>query len=91
MPEFSISPTGERFASPCKEDYAAEYRRLQELAVAARDDGKEIVVVMALGFVGGCDGSHHWRHGSIRRAVTRPNLSLGANGLAPAATGRRPF
>jgi len=52
MPEFSISPTDERFALPCKEDYAAEYRRLQELTFAARDDGKEIVVVMGLGFVG---------------------------------------
>jgi UDP-N-acetyl-D-glucosamine dehydrogenase len=52
MPEYSISPTGERFALPGKEDYAAEYRRVQELATAARDEGKEIVVVMGLGFVG---------------------------------------
>jgi len=52
MPEYSISPTGEQFALPTKEDYAAEYRRLQELAAAAREDGKEVVVVMGLGFVG---------------------------------------
>ena len=52
MPECSISPTGERFALPTKEDYAIEYRRLQELAAAAREDGKEVVVVMGLGFVG---------------------------------------
>ena len=52
MPEFSISPTGERFALPTKEDYAIEYRRLQDLATAAREDGKEVVVVMGLGFVG---------------------------------------
>ena len=52
MPEYSISPTGERFALPTKEDYAIEYRRLQELAAAAREDGKEVVVVMGLGFVG---------------------------------------
>ena len=52
MPECSISPTGERFALPTKEDYAIEYSRLQELAAAAREDGKEVVVVMGLGFVG---------------------------------------
>ena len=52
MPEYSVSPTGERFALPTKEDYAIEYRRLQELAAAAREDGKEVVVVMGLGFVG---------------------------------------
>lgn len=52
MPECSISPTGERFALPTKEDYAIEYSRLQELAAAAREDDKEVVVVMGLGFVG---------------------------------------
>jgi nucleotide sugar dehydrogenase len=52
MPEYSISPTGERFALPTQEDYAFEYRRLQELTAAARKDGKEVVVVMGLGFVG---------------------------------------
>ena len=52
MPEFSISPTGERFALPTKEDYATEYKRLQDLAAAAREDDKEVVVVMGLGFVG---------------------------------------
>ncbi len=52
MPEYSISPTGERFELPNKEDYAAEYRRVEELAAAARNEGKEIVVVMGLGFVG---------------------------------------
>ena len=52
MPECSISPSGEQFPLPNKEDYAAEYRRLQELVTVARQDGKEIVVVMGLGFVG---------------------------------------
>src|SRR5207247_10050265 len=52
MPEYSISPTGEKFALPAKEDYAVEYRRLQKLAAAAHEDGKEVVVVMGLGFVG---------------------------------------
>lgn len=52
MPEYSVSPAGERFALPGKEDFSAEYRRLQNLASAAREDGKEVVVVMGLGFVG---------------------------------------
>jgi len=52
MPEYSISPIGEQFALPTQEDYAVEYRRLQELADVARQGGKEVVVVMGLGFVG---------------------------------------
>ena len=33
-------------------DYAAEYARIEKLAAAARAEGKEIVVVMGVGFVG---------------------------------------
>lgn len=49
---FSISPEGERFPLPRKEDYGPEYRRLERLVQKARRDGKEIVVVMGIGFVG---------------------------------------
>lgn len=52
MPDYSISPTGERFDIPQSEEYAAEYKRLESLANAARGEGKEIVVVMGVGFVG---------------------------------------
>jgi UDP-N-acetyl-D-glucosamine dehydrogenase len=52
MQEYSISPSGEKFALPTKEDYSVEYRRLQKLAASAREEGKEVVVVMGLGFVG---------------------------------------
>ncbi len=52
MPEFSINPMGEKFPLPCKEEYAAENKRLESLAAAARAEGKEIVVVMGVGFVG---------------------------------------
>ncbi len=52
MPELSISPGGEKFALPCKEEYAGEYERVERLAAAARKEGKEVVVVMGLGFVG---------------------------------------
>ena len=50
--EVSISPTGEQFPLPAKEEYAAEYARLEKLAAVARKDGKEVVVVMGVGFVG---------------------------------------
>jgi nucleotide sugar dehydrogenase len=52
MLEYSQSPSGERFALPTQEDYAAEYQRLERLAAEARKEGKEVVVVMGLGFVG---------------------------------------
>jgi UDP-N-acetyl-D-glucosamine dehydrogenase len=49
---FSISPDGERFKLPSDEDYRKEYNRLKRLADAQRKEGREIVVVMGLGFVG---------------------------------------
>ncbi len=50
--EVSINPAGEEFALPAKEDYAKELARLKTLVGAAREEGKEIVVVMGVGFVG---------------------------------------
>jgi nucleotide sugar dehydrogenase len=50
--ESSISPSGEYFAIPAAEDYRAEFKRLEKLVVQARSEGKEIVVVMGVGFVG---------------------------------------
>ena len=52
MHEYSVSPTGERFALPSREDYAGEYKRLEDLAAAAHKEQKEVVIVMGLGFVG---------------------------------------
>jgi len=52
MPEYSVSPEGERIPLPEKEDYRKEMSRLESLAAAARREGKEVVVVMGLGFVG---------------------------------------
>jgi len=52
MPEYSVSPSGEKFSIPQKDEYAAELGRVQALAEAARADGKEVVVVMGVGFVG---------------------------------------
>jgi UDP-N-acetyl-D-glucosamine dehydrogenase len=52
MADYSVSPEGERFAIPQEGDYAAEFNRIESLVGAARDEGKEIVVVMGVGFVG---------------------------------------
>lgn len=50
--EYSVSPSGENFAIPQKEEYAAEFERVKHLAGQARQEGKEVVVVMGVGFVG---------------------------------------
>jgi len=51
-PAFSISPANEKFPLPGQADYAAEFARVENLAKQARAAGKEVVVVMGLGFVG---------------------------------------
>jgi len=48
----SLSPSGESFALPAKADYENELKRIEALVTDARANGKEIVVVMGLGFVG---------------------------------------
>lgn len=50
--EYSISPEGERFKLPEEDDYKKEYKRLEKLVRENRAIGREIVVVMGLGFVG---------------------------------------
>jgi len=52
MPEYSISPYGEKFRIPAKKQYPAELQRVGKLTAQARKEGKEIVVVMGVGFVG---------------------------------------
>jgi UDP-N-acetyl-D-glucosamine dehydrogenase len=52
MSQQSISPAGEAFDLPKPQQYAAEFRRLKRLADKARKEGKEVVVVMGVGFVG---------------------------------------
>jgi len=48
----SISPTGESFKLPEKEEYSAEYERLKIVAEEQHALDREVVVVMGLGFVG---------------------------------------
>jgi len=50
--QYSISPNGESFPLPKPEDYDKEFKRLQKLVVKHRKEGREIVVVMGVGFVG---------------------------------------
>jgi nucleotide sugar dehydrogenase len=52
MTDYSVSPEGEKFAIPQKDEYDVEFKRIESLAEAARGEGKEIVVVMGVGFVG---------------------------------------
>ncbi len=49
---YSINPAGEQFALPQKNEYEQEFKRLETLASQARSEGKEVVVVMGIGFVG---------------------------------------
>jgi nucleotide sugar dehydrogenase len=52
MTAYSVSPSGEKFKIPESGDYAEELARLERLIGKARAEGKEIVVVMGVGFVG---------------------------------------
>src|SRR4030042_6953499 len=52
MAKYSFSPTGEKFLLPAKNDYIKEFERLKKLVKNTRAMGREIVVVMGLGFVG---------------------------------------
>ena len=48
----SISPSGETFSIPGPDDYGMEFKRIGDLAAAHRLAGRQIVVVMGVGFVG---------------------------------------
>jgi len=48
----SISPSGKAFPLPAKEDYPKEFNRIKKLVDKNKKQGREIVVVMGVGFVG---------------------------------------
>jgi len=50
--KYSVSPAGIKYPLPLKDEYSKEYQRIEILANQARSEGKEIVVVMGVGFVG---------------------------------------
>jgi UDP-N-acetyl-D-glucosamine dehydrogenase len=49
---YSISPDGEKFQLPEPDDYTKEFERLKDSVRGQRKLGREIVVVMGVGFVG---------------------------------------
>lgn len=49
---FSVSPNGDKFPLPGPEDYRTEFLNLKERIEQERAVGREIVVVMGVGFVG---------------------------------------
>jgi UDP-N-acetyl-D-glucosamine dehydrogenase len=48
----SVCPTGEAFQLPQEKDYQKEFKRLERIVKEQRLMGREIVVVMGVGFVG---------------------------------------
>ena len=52
QPLVSICPAGEVFQLPQQKDYEKEFKRLQQIVKEQRSMGREIVVVMGVGFVG---------------------------------------
>ena len=48
----SICPSGESFPLPTAKEYAVERERLETLVQAQREKGRQVVVVMGVGFVG---------------------------------------
>lgn len=50
--QFSISPNGEKFPLPKQEDYKKEFENIKKRVMQERAKGREIVVVMGVGFVG---------------------------------------
>jgi nucleotide sugar dehydrogenase len=55
--EYSVSPEGEKFPLPTEDDYELEFKRLADLVARNRDLGREIVVVIGMGFVGAVMGA----------------------------------
>ncbi|MDX9947242.1 MAG: nucleotide sugar dehydrogenase [Bacteroidales bacterium] len=50
--KYSVSPAGEKFALPKPEDYVKEFETIKKRVEKERAKGREIVVVMGVGFVG---------------------------------------
>ncbi len=50
--QYSISPNGDKFALPKQEDYKKEFETIKKRVKQERTKGREIVVVMGVGFVG---------------------------------------
>jgi UDP-N-acetyl-D-glucosamine dehydrogenase len=51
-PSFSVCPAGKAYPLPQGQDYEREFKRIEKMAQEQRALGREIVVVMGVGFVG---------------------------------------
>jgi UDP-N-acetyl-D-glucosamine dehydrogenase len=49
---YSIAPDGEQFKLPTSKDYESEFQRLSRVVADQRAMGREIVIVVGIGFVG---------------------------------------
>jgi UDP-N-acetyl-D-glucosamine dehydrogenase len=52
QPSFSVCPAGKAYPLPQEQDYERELKRLEKITQEQRAFGREIVVVMGVGFVG---------------------------------------
>ena len=93
MARYSVSPAGEKFLIPEESDWPAELDRLTKLVEQARDENKEIVVVMGVGFVGAVmaaiiadtvDKTNRQAHQVRDWLPTAQHTQLLENSLAPA-------
>ena len=69
--DYSYGPNQEAFALPDPGDYEREFEKLKELATFHRGQGRQVVVVMGLGFVGAVMAGVI--ADSVDRATGRPN------------------
>ena len=81
----SVSPSGEIFPLPGEEDYRLEFDRLQDLVKKQRQMGREIVVVMGVGFVGAvmagvvyyAEQSFSWQAAELKQQIMVLFLLIG--------------
>jgi len=62
---YSISPDGNKYALPTADDYKKDFASLATEVKHQRELGREIVVVLGLGFVGAVIAGSHRRRGGI--------------------------
>ena len=82
-PAVSICPKGEAFPLPQPAEYGEEFKRLERIVEEQRIKGREIVVVMGVGFVGavmaGVVADSTAKNGAIEKFVIgmqRPSVQI---------------
>jgi UDP-N-acetyl-D-glucosamine dehydrogenase len=83
----SLCPQGEAFALPTPEDHKTEFQRLKAIVGDQRQMGRQIVVVMGVGFVGAVMAGVV--ADSVDRSTGKPNkFVIGMQRPQPAHTGK---